>query len=317
MWTKKDDIVSENSVTRLELCREDGTTALPSYRRIAPTFLRNVRSAAVPLALTCKVPYRLDIPSPPADSLDLLVQLGALDVEEVGHGLAAILPDGLTQEALARVLGVSTFTVSTAVPRDNGSVWLLSPRTVRIGGILIAAPESASAPETLRLIDSPAFGTGHHPTTALCLEALAEIVGSQRLDSVLDVGTGSGILALAALRMGVPQAVGLDIDVASLKVAAENARLNNLSDRLQLVLGGPEVLDGAWPLVMANLLAAPLIEMAPLLVRRVRSGGKLLLSGVRWSLESEVKQAYQHVGIRHVSSQTHDGWSALIADVSW
>jgi len=263
------------------------------------------------------MPYRIDICCAPPDAFDLLVQLGALDIEAVNDGLAAIIPDGVTQDMVAGALGAASVTVSDAVPRDNGSVWLLSPRAVRIGGVLIASPEVAAPPEALRLTDSNAFGSGHHPTTTLCVEALEEILTIERLDSVLDVGTGSGILALAALMMGVPQAVGLDIDADALKVAAENARLNNLADRLQLVLGEPNVVEGNWPLVVANVLAAPLIEMAPVLVRRVGRRGRLILSGIPWSLESEVRQTYKHLGVWHLGSKTRAGWTVLMAQASW
>ena len=270
-----------------------------------------------PFALPCRVPYRIDISCPPPDSFNLLVQLGALDVEPIENGLAAIMPDGVTHDMVTGGLGVPSVTVSAAVARDDGSVWLLSPRDVRIGNVLIASGEADAPSRSLRLTDSNAFGTGHHPTTALCVEALEEILSIERLDSVLDVGTGSGILALAALMMGVPQAVGLDIDADALKAAAENARLNNLADRLQLVLGGPNVLDGNWPLVVANVLAAPLIEIAPFLVRRVGKHGRLILSGIPWSLESEVKQTYQHLGMRHIASKTRGGWTVLKAQASW
>jgi ribosomal protein L11 methyltransferase len=103
-------------------------------------------------------------------------------------------------------------TVSPAVARDNGSVWLVSPRTVRIGSVLIVPPEVAAPLNALRLTDSTAFGTGHHPTTALCVEALEEAFTIAVPDSILDVGTGSGVLALTALMIGVSRAVGLDID---------------------------------------------------------------------------------------------------------
>jgi ribosomal protein L11 methyltransferase len=263
------------------------------------------------------MPYRIDICRPPSDAFDLLLQLGAIDIEAVKDGLAAILPDGVMPDAVASALGVASVTVSAAVARDNGSVWLLSPRAVRIGNVLIVSPEAAAAPKALRLTDSNAFGTGHHPTTALCVEALEETLSIERVDSMLDVGTGSGILALTALMLGVPQAVGLDIDADTLKVAAENARLNDLANRLQLVLGGPNVVDGNWPLVVANVLAGPLIEMAPVLVRRVGKGGRLILSGIPWSLESEVRQTYQHLGIKHIGSKAHAGWTVLIAQASW
>jgi ribosomal protein L11 methyltransferase len=245
------------------------------------------------------------------------VQLGALDIEPVNEGLAAIIPDGVTPDAVAGALRVASVAVSPAVARDNGSVWLLSPRAVRIGSVLIAPPEVAAPPGALRLTDSSAFGTGHHPTTALCIEAIEEALTIAVPGSVLDVGTGSGVLALTALMMGVPRAVGLDIDGDALKIAAEHARLNNLAERLQLVLGEPDVVGGAWPLVVANVLAAPLIEMAPVIVRRVGSRGRLILSGIPWSVESEVRQTYQRLGMRHIHSDTRAGWTVLVAQASW
>ena len=97
------------------------------------------------VALPCRVPYRIDISSPPHDALDKLVQLGALDVEPVNDGLAAIIPDNVTPDSAARALGVTSVAVSPAVARDNGSVWLLSPRVVRIGSVLIAPADLAAA----------------------------------------------------------------------------------------------------------------------------------------------------------------------------
>jgi ribosomal protein L11 methyltransferase len=263
------------------------------------------------------VPYRVDISCPPANALDVLVEWGALDIEPAGEGLAAIIPDGVTQHALAEALPGAVVTVSAAVPRDGGSVWLLNPRPARAGSLVIAPPQGAAPPNALRLTDSSAFGSGHHPTTALCIEALEEVVMLDHPASVLDVGTGSGILALAALKLGVPRAVGLDIDSDALRAAADNARLNRLADRIRLVLGGPDVLEGQWPLIVANVLAAPLIEMAPVLVRRLGPTGRLILSGIPWSLESEVRQTYQHFGLRHLAAKTRGGWTALIAQASW
>jgi ribosomal protein L11 methyltransferase len=264
-----------------------------------------------------RMPYRIDISGPPHDVLDRLVQLGALDIELTGDRLAAIIPDSVKPDAVARALGVASVTVSAAIARDNGSVWLLNPRAVRIGRVLIATPEVASPPDALILTDSAAFGTGHHPTTVLCIEALEEALTIEVPGRVLDVGTGSGILALAVLKMGVPQAVGLDIDADALKIAAYHARLNGLSDRLQLVFGGPDVVSGVWPLVVANVLAAPLIEMAPVLVRRVGNRGRLILSGIATSLEPEVLQAYQRLGMRHIRSESRTGWTVLVVQASW
>ena len=263
------------------------------------------------------MPYRIDITCPPRDALDQLVQLGALDIEPFNEGLAAIIPDGVTPDAVARALGVARVSVSPASGRDDDSVWLLSPRAVRIGNVLVATPGVVAPSDSLRLTDSRAFGTGHHPTTALCVEALADALITTIPESVLDVGTGSGVLALTALKMGALRAVGLDIDADALRIASENARLNNLTDRLQLVFGGPDVVDGTWPIVVANVLAAPLIEMAPVLIRRVGRRGRLILSGIRSSLEFEVRHTYQRLGMRHIRSEIRAGWTVLVVEASW
>jgi ribosomal protein L11 methylase PrmA len=253
--------------------------------------------------LLCGVPYRIDILSPPNDAFDQLVQLGALDIEPVGGSLAAIIPDGVTPDEVVQALGGASVAVSPATGRDDGSVWLINFR--------------AAQPDSPLLIDSAAFGTGHHPTTVLCIEALDEALALEIPDSLLDVGTGSGVLALTALMKGIPRAVGLDIDSEALKAAAANARLNNLADRLQLVLGAPDAVKGVWSLVVANVLAAPLIEMAPVLVRRMGHHGRLILSGIPRSLAAEVAQAYLRLGMRHLRSETRAGWTVVILQATW
>ena len=262
------------------------------------------------------MPYRVDLPATAAAVLDRLIDLGALDVEVSREGRAsALMPDSVSPEAVNRAVGVVT--ISPAVGRDAESVWILSQRPVQIGPIRIAPASMEAEPGTIRLIDAPAFGTGLHPTTALCLEALAEMVESAAPDAVLDVGTGSGVLALAALTLGVPRAMGIDIDDAALRTAAENARINGLEARLQLARGGPEAVVGAWPLVLANVLAAPLIEMAPSLVRRVGHHGRLVLSGIPQGVEADVDRAYRYLGMRRLEVKSRAGWVALILQATW
>lgn len=263
------------------------------------------------------MPYRIDIARPPADSFDRLVHLGALDIEVSANGLAAIVPNGLSPDVIAGALGVREIAVSPAIGRDDGSVWLLAPGPVRVGRLVIAPEGAQAADGAVRLIESPAFGTGLHPTTALSLEALQELTDSDRPEAVLDIGTGSGVLALAALRLGVPRAVGVDIDADALDVAARNARLNGVGDRLQLIRGGPDAVGGTWRLVLANVLAAPLIEMAPVLVRRLGHHGRLVLSGIPSSVGAEVEQVYRRLGLRTIARHTRAGWDALVHAAPW
>jgi len=263
------------------------------------------------------VPYRVDIPNVGYEALDRLIELGAIDADLSDQGIAALMPDNVAPEQIVRALGVDDVSVSPATERDAGSVWVLSPRPVRIGRLRLAPAHNNAEPGTLRLIDSAAFGTGLHPTTALCLEAIDEAVAVGHPDRILDVGTGSGVLALGALLMGVPRALGIDIDDAALRVAAENARLNALNRQMQWQRGGPETVLGTWPLVVANVLAAPLIEMAPALVRRVGSGGVLVLSGISSSLEQDVERTYLRLGMRRIRVRSRGGWVAVTMRASW
>jgi len=269
------------------------------------------------------MPYRIDLRGAGADAFDRLVELGALDVEAVDGGMAAIMPDGITAAAIARALSLDAgdVRVTPARGRDDESIWVLTPRPIQTGRLRIVPadwPEDVDA-STLRMIDGAAFGTGLHPTTALCLEALDDELTAWRPGRVLDVGTGSGVLALAALSLSsdVSHVVAIDIDANAVRTAAENARVNGLSSRLHVVHGGPETLAGSWPLVLANVLTAPLIDMAPTLVRRVGGGGRLVLSGIRSSLAGDVEQAYRHAGMKHVRSQARDGWTALTLHAPW
>lgn len=264
------------------------------------------------------MPYRLDLPDARGDALERLIELGALDVEALRDGgIAALMPDSVRPEQVRRTLGVSEIAVAPAVGRDAESVWVLSPRPIRIGRLRIVPAHMEAEPGAVRLIDAAAFGTGWHPTTALCLEALADLVESAPPEAVLDVGTGSGVLALAALVLGVPRAIGIDVDDEALRAAAENARINGLGGRLRLVRGGPETVTGTWPLVLANVLAAPLIEMAPSLVRRVGHYGRLVLSGIPRSVEAEVDRCYRHLGMRRLEVKSRADWVALIMQATW
>jgi ribosomal protein L11 methyltransferase len=263
------------------------------------------------------VPYRLDVPGG-STRFEQLVDLGALDAELAEDGnVAALMPDSVHPDQVARALRIDRLCISPAIGRDTESVWVLNPRPILAGRIRIVPVDSDAKPGDLRLLDTPAFGTGLHPTTALCLEWLSEALEHHPADTVLDVGTGSGVLALAALTLGVRRGHGLDIDGEALRVAAENARLNGLEERFYLTLGGPDVVDGTWPLVFANVLAAPLIEMAPILVRRLGHDGRLVLSGIPASVAEEVERAYCRFGLRRVRLLTRTGWVALALQASW
>ena len=264
------------------------------------------------------MPYRIHFPVIDHVEIDRLIDLGAIDVDESGAGgVTALMPDSIPPQRIAHAIARHDFTVSPALARDAGSVWILGPRSFRVGRLRVAPSHADPQPGALRLIDAPAFGTGLHPTTALCLEVIDELAQTGAPARVLDVGTGSGILALAALSLGVPRATAIDIDAEAVRAAAENARLNGLRERLQLVHGGVDALCGAWPLVLANVLAAPLIEMAPLLVRRVGHRGRLVLSGIPHAVAEDVSRAYRHLGMHPLGGAARGDWRALLLQASW
>jgi precorrin-6B methylase 2 len=276
------------------------------------------RSNAIERNIGTLVPYRIDLPAAGNHLLDRLIELGALDVESSsGHDTAAVMPDSVTPEQVASALGIDDIAVSPAVGRDDGSIWVLSPAAVDIGSVRIVPSDFGAEHGNLKLIESTAFGTGLHPTTALCLHALNQIVPISSPSAMLDVGTGSGILALAALTLGVPEVRAVDVDDQALRVARANAQLNGFESRLRLSQGGPETVTGVWPLVVANILAAPLIEMAPALVRLVAHHGQLVLSGVADAMELDVARAYVHLGMHRIEVMRRGGWIALTLRASW
>ncbi len=174
--------------------------------------------------------------------------------------------------------------------------WMDNFQPMRFGQRLWIVPSwhEAPDPQAVNLLLDPglAFGTGTHPTTALCLEWLdgQQLQGLQ----VIDFGCGSGILAIAALLLGAEQVVGTDIDPQALEASRDNAQRNQLADeRFPLYL--PEAMP-AEPadLLVANILAGPLVSLAPQLTSLVRPGGRIALSGILAEQTDEILAAYEN-----------------------
>ncbi len=165
------------------------------------------------------------------------------------------------------------------------------------------APDPAAI--NLELDPGLAFGTGSHPTTRLCLEWLEANVGPGV--SVLDYGCGSGILGIAALKLGAGEVLGVDIDPVALTAAAANAARNGATMRLA---PSSAPLGETFDRVVANILANPLMLLAPLLTARLKPGGRLALSGVLASQAAQVIAAYApHIALQ--VGAAHEGWVRL------
>jgi len=198
--------------------------------------------------------------------------------------------------------------------------WLKDFRPMRFGQRLWVCPGgqrpesagTASGPAVILELDPGlAFGTGTHATTALCLEWLdtGAAAGWLAGAEVIDYGCGSGILAIAALLLGAKQAIAMDIDPQALLATGQNAERNGVLDRVR-VTADPQIGGGQSDVVLANILAGPLIELAPLLAERTRAGGRIALSGLLLEQADAVTEAYRpwfDIGL----AGARDGWGLV------
>lgn len=165
----------------------------------------------------------------------------------------------------------------------------------------------APDPEAIVLVLDPgmAFGTGSHPTTRLCLEWLERTVSTDI--SILDYGCGSGILAIAAAKLGAKEVLGVDIDLQAVSAAKSNAELNNVSARFE---DSTKEIKGQFDIVVANILSNPLKALAPAICAHVRPGGRLALSGILTEQSDDLIEAYSpYVALSVADSR--DGWVCL------
>jgi len=194
-------------------------------------------------------------------------------------------------------------------PIREGRIWVH-------GSHVEQAPPAASIP--LLVEAARAFGSGSHATTALCLRALQDVLKARRPGIALDLGCGSGILAMALAKLHpASRTVAVDLDQVSVDTAAENARLNGVADRVACGVSNgwrSSLVQRAAPydLVLANILAPPLRAMAPDLARGLKPGGIAILSGLLNHQEAGVLAAHRAQGLYLRRRYRRDGWSALV-----
>lgn len=209
---------------------------------------------------------------------------------------------------------VGPLQVRAVADEDWAEAWKEHYVPQRVGRIVVVPSWSSERTQpgevAITLDPGMAFGTGLHPTTRGCLRLLQAL--HPMPGEVLDVGIGSGILALAALRLGAERAVGLDTDPVAVEAALANAERNGLSDRLVVTVGTlPETPERRYPLVLANLVAAILVDLAPRLAAHLERGGSLLASGIIETKAAAVIAAMGDAGLT-VASRHDDGeWVSL------
>ncbi|MBQ2302717.1 MAG: 50S ribosomal protein L11 methyltransferase [Oscillospiraceae bacterium] len=198
---------------------------------------------------------------------------------------------------------------------DWANNWKQYYHTQRIGKRIVVTPSweeyTPSGDDVqMRLDPGMAFGTGTHDTTRLCLELLEEVVTPET--RILDVGTGSGILSVGGVLLGAPSALGVDIDPVAVKVANENAEINEVNGKTEFVCGDlTDKVHGKFEIVTANIVADVIIRLLSTVKNYLLKGGVLIVSGIIDTRADEVENACHEAGFVTEKRLEHGGWVAI------
>ena len=257
----------------------------------------------------------------PPNPQAVLIQEDPFKPDAVVEALYDVMPDG---DLLDKVVGKPV-----AVQLLPDADWIklsqegLPP--VRAGRFFVyGAHDAGKVPDgviPMKIEAGQAFGTGHHETTALCLAVLSDLAKQRRYQNVLDVGCGTGLLAIGAAKLWKQKATASDIDPIAVAVTRENALANGVGPLIQAVTAdGPShpSLQALAPfdLVLANILAGPLTRLAPSLARITAKGGTLVLSGLLHWQENLVLSFYRPHGLVLKDIRRDGSWSALVLEMA-
>jgi len=200
---------------------------------------------------------------------------------------------------------------------DWATAWKQHYTTFRVGRRVVIRPvwrEFVSAPDdvVVSLDPGPAFGTGLHPTTRRCLELLEECVRPN--DRVFDVGTGSGILAIAAAQLGAQSVLAVDVDEVAVRAARSNVAMNDLSERVAVAEGSADspLAAASYDVVVANIIARVILQIAPDLAAHLAPGGRLIAAGIIVDRVDEVVAALEGLNLQ-VDCYVDGDWHAVVA----
>ncbi len=228
--------------------------------------------------------------------------------------------DRLRKENPAVELGELRFSFGDIAEEDWSNAWKKYYRPQQIGKRLVVCPvwETAALKEgqvQVTLDPGLAFGTGSHETTRLCMTLLEEEVLPG--ESVLDIGCGSGILAITALRLGAGRASGVDIDPVAVKIAGENAALNAVEDRCQFLCGDlTEQVSGVYDIICANIVADVIIRLSGSVQQFMHPRTRLIVSGIIDTRADEVEKALTDSGLTVKKRLQENGWCAMLLGLS-
>lgn len=234
--------------------------------------------------------------------------------------------EGLEEVANFVDVGSGAIYISETDEADWANKWKDYFHTFRIGDNIVVTPTWEEPSDVrdedvvIKLDPGVAFGTGTHETTRLCVEALQKYV--KRDDDILDVGCGSAILTIAALKLGAKWAYAMDIDPVAVKSAKENLEINDITeDMARLETGNlledeelcKELYKTQYDIVVANILAPVLVPLTPIITPALKEGGYYVCSGIVKELADDVIRAIQDAGLRLVSNTCDNDWVCLVA----
>jgi ribosomal protein L11 methyltransferase len=221
-------------------------------------------------------------------------------------------------KALGLADGHEEFEVTSLEQKDWLSIWRSRARPLRVGRRLLITPswcEVPSNPDQIVMIIDPqmAFGTGEHATTRFCLQALEELV--REGDCVLDVGTGSGILSIAAVKLGARRTMGLDVDPQAVAIARENARINDVSQRSDFSCSALDsgVRSESFHRAVANINGEVLLPLLRDIRRVLLPGGHAILAGFLAEEEGFLRRGLTESGLRLCRVECQRGWLSAVA----
>jgi ribosomal protein L11 methyltransferase len=239
------------------------------------------------------------------------------EAEAKAHGLKGYLA-ALRQLHPQAPFRLGRYRLKTA---DWASGWKKHFRPLRIGRRLVVRPswrryQTKPGDVVIEIDPGQAFGTGAHASTSLALEAIEELASEAagRDGSALDIGTGTGILAIALARLGWERVVAVDIDPDAASAAKENMARNGVAERVAVLEGGPEAVGGRFGLIAANLSRPDLLRLRPEMARLAQSGGVLVFSGMLDEHAPEVEAAYLAAGFSLRRLLPGGGWSCLVLE---
>lgn len=247
------------------------------------------------------------------------ISIVELDEDADRHEVSVYIAtdDASAEERVQAVAGDATFQREELPDLDWVALSLEGLQPVRAGRFLVHGAhdrdEIRADDIAIEIEAGQAFGTGHHGTTSGCLELIEDVLANESPASMLDLGTGSAVLAIALAKLSGRKVLATDIDPVATEVAQSNVDLNGVGDLVDCVTATgfdhPDIKARApFDLIVANILALPLIELAPVMKDNVRSGGSIILSGILRTQGDRVVAAYEAAGFKHIKTLPKEEW---------